>query len=146
MVELLIINKDFPTIGSQLPHQHSKVVANLNEKDQSKFKSHKVTCSCPTRSKVPDKPCKLLFKATSENVSKMHEWLLHRYAASMFNIYPHKTLYQMSGPPLEIHLEDNAKPCTFHTPPHVPIHWQKQVEADLIRDEKLGVFGTCPIW
>ena len=32
MVELLIINRDFSTIGSQLPHQHYKVVANLNEK------------------------------------------------------------------------------------------------------------------
>ena len=33
MVELLIKNRDFSTIGSQLPHQHSKVVANLNKKD-----------------------------------------------------------------------------------------------------------------
>ena len=50
----------------------------------------------------------------------------------------------MSGPPLEIHLEDDAKPCAFHTPAHVPIHWQKQVEADLIRDEKLGVLERVP--
>ena len=98
MVKLLIINRDFPTIGSQLPHQHSKVVANLNEKDQSKLKSHEVTCSCPTRSKVPDKPRKLPFKASSENISKMREWLLQRYAASTFNICPHKPLNQMSGP------------------------------------------------
>ena len=57
----------------------------------------------------------------------------------------------MSGPPLEIHLEDDAKPRAFHTPAHVPIHWQKHVEADLIRDEKLGVlervpFGEPVIW
>ena len=26
MVDLLIINKDFPTIGSQLPHQHCKLL------------------------------------------------------------------------------------------------------------------------
>ena len=62
MVELLIINRDFPAIGSQLPHQHSKVIANLNEKDQSKINSHEVTCSCPTRSKVSDKPFKLMFR------------------------------------------------------------------------------------
>ena len=31
-VELLITNRDFPTIGSQLPHHHSKVVARLNDK------------------------------------------------------------------------------------------------------------------
>ena len=64
MVKLLIINIDFPTIGSQLPHQHSKVIANLNKKDQSKLNT---ICSCPPRSKVPDKTGKLPFKATSEN-------------------------------------------------------------------------------
>ena len=31
MVGLLIINNYFPTIRSQLPHQYSKFVANLNE-------------------------------------------------------------------------------------------------------------------
>ena len=51
----------------------------------------------------------------------MHEWLLKRYAASLFNVYPHKPLKQMSGPPLEIDLEDDAKPCALHTLTHVPI-------------------------
>ena len=96
MLVILIINRDFPIIGSQLPNQHSKVVANLNEKDQSKLNLHEVTCSCPTRSKVPDKPCKLSLKAKSENVSKTNEWLLQRYAASTFNVCPHKPLNQMS--------------------------------------------------
>jgi len=50
----------------------------------------------------------------------------------------------MRGPPLEIHLEDDTKPCAFHTPAHVPIDWQKQVEVDLIRDEKLGVMEHVP--
>ena len=31
MIELLIISRDCLTIGFQLPHQHSKVVANLND-------------------------------------------------------------------------------------------------------------------
>ena len=61
MVDLLIIDRDFLTIGSQLPHQHSKVVANLNKKEQSKLNSHDVIC--PKRSKVPEKPGKLPFKA-----------------------------------------------------------------------------------
>ena len=50
----------------------------------------------------------------------------------------------MSGPPLEIHLEKDAKPRACHTPAHVPIHWQKQVEADLIRDVRLGVMERVP--
>ena len=84
MVELLIINRGFPTIGSQLPRQHSKVVANLNETDQFKLNSREVTCSFPTITKVPDKQRKLSFKATSKNVSKMREWLLYKYSASTF--------------------------------------------------------------
>ena len=50
----------------------------------------------------------------------------------------------MSGPPLEIYLVNDAKPRACHTPAHVPIHWQKQVEADLIRDEKLSVLERVP--
>ena len=57
----------------------------------------------------------------------------------------------MSEPPLEINLEDNAKPHDCHTPAHIPIYWQKQVEANLILDEKLGIlkpvlFGEPVIW
>ena len=145
MVDLLIINKDFPTIGSQLPHQHSEVAVSSNENDPNRLDSHKdVTCDCPPRSRVPDRPNKLPFEATNTNVSKMRDWLLQRYAASTFNVCPHKLLQQMSGPPLEIHLENDAKPRACHTPAHVPIHWQKQVEADLIRDVRLGVLERVP--
>ena len=42
MVELLIINRDFPTIGSQLPNHHSKVVANLNDEEMSSNNSTSV--------------------------------------------------------------------------------------------------------
>ena len=77
---------------------------------------------------MSDLPNKLPFEATNANVSKMRDWLLQRYTGSTFNVCQHKLLQQMTGPLLEIHLENDA--C--HTPPHVPIHWQKQVEADLI--------------
>ena len=50
----------------------------------------------------------------------------------------------MSGPPLEIHLENDPKPRACHTPAHVPIHWQKQVEADIIRDMRSGVLERVP--
>ena len=146
IVDLLIINKDFPTIGSQPPRQHSEVAICSNTDDPAKLHSQddSVFCDCPPRSKVPDQLTKLPFKATVENVSKLREWLLQRYAASTFNVCPHKPLQQMSGPPLEIHLEENAKPRACHTPAHVPIHWQQQVEADLLRDEKLGVLERVP--
>ena len=70
----------------------------------------------------------------------MRDWLLQRYSASTFNICPHKSLTKISGPFLKfIQLEDTDKPRAFHTPAHVPINWQKQFNADLIRVEKLDV-------
>ena len=61
----------------------------------------------------------LLFKATSANISKVRKWLLKKYAASTFNVCPHKHFIQISGPPLEIHLEGDTKPRDFHTPVNV---------------------------
>ena len=83
-------------------------------------------------SKVPDRPKMLPFQTTNANVSNMCEWLLQRYVVSTFNVCPHKLLQQMSGPPLEMHLENDAKPRACHTPAHMSIHWQKQVKVDLI--------------
>ena len=59
-------------------------------------------------------------------------WRLQRYTALTFSVCPHKLLQKMSGPLLEIHLENDAKPRVCHTPANVPIHLQKQVEADVI--------------
>ncbi len=50
----------------------------------------------------------------------------------------------MSGPPVEIHLMDDATPKAVHTPASVPIHWQEQVQRDLLRDEALGVIEKVP--
>ena len=38
-MSLLIINKDFLIIGSQLPHQHSVVIVSSNENDPDKLYS-----------------------------------------------------------------------------------------------------------
>ena len=57
MVDVLIISKYFPSIGSQQPHQHSKVVVSSSENDLDKLHSHDdddVTCDFPPRSRVPD--------------------------------------------------------------------------------------------
>ena len=49
---------------------------------------------------------------------------------------PHKPLQ----PPFEVHLEEDAYHRACHPPAHVAIRWKQQVEADLLADEKLGVF------
>ena len=74
----------------------------------------------------------------------MEEWLLHRFASSTFNTCPHRPLPCMTGPPVEIHLEDGVIPRAVHTAAPVPIHWQEQVLSDLKRDEALGVIERIP--
>ena len=51
----------------------------------------------------------------------------------------------MSGPPMEIHIDDKASPKVCNTPATVPLHWQDRVYEDLLRDEALGVIERVPI-
>ena len=50
----------------------------------------------------------------------------------------------MAGPPLEIHIDETAKPHACHKPAQVPLHWQQRVYEDLLRDEALGVIERVP--
>ena len=70
----------------------------------------------------------------------MKDWLLEQYASSTFNTCPHQQLPSMSGPPVEIHLKDNAVPVARHKAIPIPVHWQ-----DLLRDKALGVVERVPM-
>ena len=50
----------------------------------------------------------------------------------------------MAVPPIEIHIDESAKPRVCNTPAVIPLHWQKQVEEDLRRDEALGILEKVP--
>ena len=50
----------------------------------------------------------------------------------------------MEGPPIETHVEPTATPKACHTPALVPLHWQRRVYKDLLRDEALGVIESVP--
>ena len=50
----------------------------------------------------------------------------------------------MEGPDLEIHMGSDVTPRVCHTPSPIPIHWQKQVEEDIRRDEALGIRERVP--
>ena len=93
---------------------------------------------------VSDLPKDLPFECIPENNERMEKWLLKYFASSTFNTCPHCPLPHMTGPPAEIHLKDDAIPKAVTTPATVPIHWQKQVEADILRDEALGVLEKVP--
>ena len=135
MIDLGIIARNFPVIGSY-PAIDS-FTGRINSIDS-------VCCDCPKRSAVPERPVKLPFDPVPANVPKMREWLINRYAGSTFNQCPHSPLQEMKGPPIEIHVNDDAVPRRCHTPAIIPIHWQEQVRQDLIRDEALGIIERVP--
>ena len=74
----------------------------------------------------------------------MRQWLLDKFASSTFNTCPHRPLPCMTGPPIEIHLDEHCSPRACHTAAPIPMHWQEQVRQDLIRDEALGVIERVP--
>ncbi|XP_048576277.1 uncharacterized protein LOC125557593 [Nematostella vectensis] len=114
----------------------------VNEGCTKPASEHDVTCSCPQRETTPPRPSELPFPCTPANNTKMKAWLLNRYSSSTFNTCPHRALPCMEGPPL--HVDATAKPTACHTPANIPLHWQKRVYEDLLRDEALGVVERVP--
>ena len=169
MRDLAIINDSFPTVGNYYTSEDNNMSSSdnafirvlnsgcastsnvsLSSLDCNSTSQcvrecfNVVPCTCPQRECVPPRPKHLPFPALPENNNKMREWLLNKFAGSTFNTCPHRPLQQMAGPPLEIHLRDNAKPRVCHTPSSIPLHWQKKVHEDLVRDEALRVIERVP--
>ena len=148
MKELLIIDRQFPIIGSAAPSVKSIKPNEFSIRALSAGCGHPhddlPTCNCPQRTVVPDKPKSLPFDPIPENNAKMKQWLLDRYASSTFNTCPHRALPCMTGPPMAIHIDDSAEPKVCHKPAPVPLHWQQRVYEDLVRDEALGVIERVP--
>ena len=69
----------------------------------------------------------------------MKQWLLERFAASIFNKCPHQPLPMISGPPVKIHVDPAATPTAVHKPAPIPIHWREEIETQLKTDINLGV-------
>ena len=132
MVQLGIISEDFPKIGSAVSQSVHIFSSIESEVESSKY----AECGCLLRKAPPKLPDKLPFPCTDENVEKMKAWLLEFYASSAFNKCEHQRLLEMEGPPLKVHIDKDAKPCTFFKPLPVPVHWKDQVEQDLQRDER----------
>ena len=138
MIQLRIIDRDFPQIGAVAP---SKSSIASNEDTNSVY----AECGCLKRELPPEKPNRLPFDWSQTNSAvSMKDWLLTRYASSTFNKCPHQLLPTMDGPPIEIHVDEDAKPVAFLKPRPVALHWQKPVEEDLLRDETLGVIERPP--
>ena len=143
MVQLGIIPKTFPQIGAvAVMGESAKNCTNVDAVDATK--PLLAECGCLLRSNPPDRPKDLPFDCNNENIDRMKQWLLDHYAGSTFNQCPHQVLPDMEGPPMQLHVDQNAKLVNFTTPASVPLHWKEKVKQDLDRDVALGVIEKVP--
>ena len=93
----------------------------------------------------PPLPTYVPLPPIDNNRGKFEEWIRVYYKGSTFNVCEHQPIPLMEGPPARIMVDPKASPVTIHTPISVPLHWQKQVKADLDRDIALGVIEPVPV-
>ena len=74
----------------------------------------------------------------------MESWILNHYGSSVFNNCEHNKLAQMTGTPLEFHINTSAYQVACHKVVSVPLHWKTRVKEDLDRDIALGVIEMVP--
>ena len=101
-------------------------------------------CKCSQRTSDPPMPKTLPFAPTPENIPRMKEWLLNRFASSTFNTCPYRAPPCLSVPPVELHIDEYATPKVCHTPVTVSLHLKKKVYEDLLRDEALVMIEKVP--
>ena len=148
LIRLRVVNSRFPIIGgcpandkvSAGTHNPVGYIRSIN----SGCLALDEPCKCPQRSAVPIRPRSLPFKPVPANNGKMKEWLLDYFSASTFNTCPHRPLQEMTGPPIQIHMEPDAEPRVCKTPAVVSLHWQERVERDIRQDVALGILEEVP--
>ena len=130
LVQLGVITMDFPRVGAAL--------------ESSAIEAQTAPCGCLVRSLPPKRPEKLPFPASPENCAKMKDWLGERYASSTWNHCTHQVLKGVTGPPLKLHVDPEAKPVAVHVPATVPLHFEKQIEEQIHEDVRMGVLQAVP--
>lgn len=137
-IDLGMITNNFPTVD--------ETTANAFAGGDASADSSTTNCTCPKRTLPPPLPTELPHPATKDNHRvKLQNFLLDYYGTSTFNTCEHQPLPLMVGPPLKLMIDSDADPVAFHTPIPVPIHWQREVKADLDRDVQLGVIEPVPV-
>ena len=105
-------------------------------------------CSCPKRPvQPPTLPTSLPpgLTDTPADVPALKQWVLDYYASSAFNTCDHQPLPMMTGEPLRLYVDPDAKPIAVHKAAPVPLHYQEQVFNDLERDVCIGVLEKVPL-
>ena len=166
-VDLGIITDTFPTIGeasikkTRLDNErrapggtraymigsddNTSAVSSSNPQPHSPSESASkiAPCGCPRRTTPPPLPG-LPIPATEANRERLEKFILSYWASSTFNTCPHQPLPYMSGPPMKLLIDPNATPTANYKTIPVPIHYQKDVKADLDRDVLLKRIRKVP--
>ena len=143
-IALGLIDSDFPKIGSHATPQLSSCDSSMPDHGIEANTAAR-PCKCPDRQLPPALPTELPYPPTERNRGKLQQWLVDYYSASTFNVCEHQPLPMMSGPPMRLMVDPNAKPVAFHTPIPVPVHAQDEVKAGLDQDVRLGVIEPVPV-
>ena len=141
-IALGMISSSFPVIGET---HHSNNGAASSTPSTAPVSDSTHPCECPLRVVPPPRPTSLPFPATEENRERLEKWILDYYKSSTFNVCEHQPLPMMSGPPMQLMVDRDARPVAYHTPIPVPIHWQDAVKAGLDQDVRLGVIEPVPV-
>ena len=139
--QLGIIPETFPSIGAALPSPNHAAAT----KEETPEKSTTETCPCIPRSPVPPMPKEVPFPPTEANRLKIENWIKDYYRSSVFNNCQHQPIPMMSGPPVSIHLDPEAKLPAHHKPIPVPLHHQDEVYEGLMSDVKKGVIRPVAV-
>ena len=139
-IQLQVILRDFPKIGSATAYHEIGVVTGKVDITDAKF----AECGSSKCTLLPPNPKELPTEATKDNVPKMKEWLFQRYASSSFNKCSHQVFPEMAGPLIKIHFNPKGEPVFLLIPVPVALHWQEQVKKELFRDVKLGAIEPAP--
>ena len=116
------------SLRDAIEHVETQEHDNVNAVDDDVY----APCGCFKRELPPEKPEELPFDCVPDNAERMKEWLFRRYASSTFNKCKHQKLPEMKGPPIQIHVNPDAKPVRFTKPVPVPLHLRDQVEQPLM--------------
>ena len=128
--------KNLECVPECFPLPAAETACGLTDRDDMEEDEEDITIV--PRQPTPDRPEQPPFSATEENIPRLKAWLMEKFETSSFNISS-APMAKMSGPPMKIHVDPDARPIAIHKPISIPHHWQAQVKADLDRDVKLGI-------
>ena len=143
LMELGIIHRDFPNCECEI--NDDEYAACLSASMAFACCVDEGAEVCLDRTPAPERPERMPFAPTKENIPKLEKWFLETFEGSAFNTCTHQPLQSMTGVPMKaIRKKAGAEHPAWYTPIPVAFHWKKQVKADLDRDVRLRIIEKVP--